>query len=216
MQSSWLKRNSLSPNDFTSSFLLKACFRTENPRYVKQIQTHVYARGIKDLASARLVFDENPQKRSVYCWTSLIAGYAHSGQSEEVLQLILMMVNENLRLEDDTMVGVLSACSNLEMVALEKWIEILLDIVDTKNFGCDFVDTVLLYLYGKWGKVEKSREIFDEIGDNGKQSVLAWNAMIVSESFRLMVENPSHGPNHVTRVSVLSACTQIGDLDLGS
>lgn len=138
----------------------------------------MYAHRIKDLASARLVFDEVPQKRSVYCWTSLIAGYAYSGQSEQILQLILMMVNENLRLEDDTMVNVLSACLNLEMVAVKKWIEILSDFVDTKNFGYDSVDTVLLYLYEKWGKVEKSREKFDEIGDNGKQSVLAWNAMI--------------------------------------
>ncbi|KAM1031026.1 hypothetical protein FF1_034834 [Malus domestica] len=243
-----LKQISLLPNDFTFSFLLKASFRTQNPRYVKQIQTHatkmgflcnafvcnslltVYARGLKDLASARLVFDEMPETGDVYCWTSLIAGYAQSGQSEEVLRLFLMMVNENLRPEDDTMVSVLSACSNLEMVAVEKWVEILSDVidnVDTKNSGCDSVNTVLVYLYGKWGKVKKSRERFDEIGDNGKRSVLAWNAMIGAyvqngcplESlslFRLMVENPSYRPNHVTMVNVLSACAQIGDLDLGS
>lgn len=242
-----LKQTSLSPNDFTFSFLLKACFRSQNSRYVKQIHTHVmkmgflcnsfvcasllavYAKGLKDLGSARLVFDEMPEKSIVCCWTSLIAGYALSGQSEQVLRLFLMMVDENLRPEDDTMVSVLSACSNLDIVDIEKWVTILSKVVsnvDAKKFGCDSVNTALVYLYGKWGKVEKSRDRFDQISDNGKQSVLPWNAMIGAfvqngfpmESlslFRVMVEDPKYRPNHVTMVSVLSACAQIGDLDLG-
>ena len=127
------------------------------------------------------------------------------------------------------MVSVLSACSNLENVKTEKWITVLAEIgknFDSKNSGCDAVNTVLIYLYGKWGRIEKSREIFDEIVHNAKRSVLPWNAMIGAyvqngcpmealSIFRLMVEDPNHKPNHVTMVSVLSACAQIGDLDLG-
>lgn len=242
-----LKQHSLSPNDLTFSFVFKACFQSKDAQYVKQIHTHViktgfvhdpvvyngllnvYAKGLKDLVSGRRVFDEMPYKGMVCCWTSLIRGYAKTGQTEEVLHLFYMLVKENLRPEDDTMVSVLSACSNLEIVKTEKWVRILsefVDDVDSKSSGHDSVNIVLVYLYGKWGNIEKSKERFDEIIDTGKRSVLPWNSMIGAYAqngcniealslFRLMVDDPSRRPNHVTMVSVLSACAQVGDLDLG-
>ncbi|ESW15077.1 hypothetical protein PHAVU_007G042100 [Phaseolus vulgaris] len=244
-----LKRRPLSPNDLTFSFLLKACFRSKDPRYVKQIHAHiqkmgllsdssvcnglvsVYAKGHNHLASARKVFDEIPDKRVVSCWTSLITGFAHSGQSEEALQLFHVMVGQNLLPQSDTMVSVLSACSSLEMPKIEKWINILSELIDdgvsTRETYCDSVNTALVYLFGKWGKVEKSREGFDRISAIGKRSVIPWNAMISTyvrngypveglSLFRVMVEELATTPNHITMVSVLSACAQIGDLSFGS
>ncbi|KAJ9159458.1 hypothetical protein P3X46_024966 [Hevea brasiliensis] len=243
-----LKRQSLSPNDLTFSFILKACFGAKYVVYVQQVHTHilkvglitdpfvcnglvaVYAKCFKDLASARLLFDEMPDKGVVCCWTSLIAGFAQSGQSEEVLRLFcVMMVREKLRPENDTMVSVLSACSNLEIFQIEKWVTALSEFtngIESKTSSCDSLNNVLVYLYGKWGKIEKSRERFDDISCNGKRSVLPWNSMINAyvqngfplealSLFRLMAENPTCRPNHVTMVSVLSACAQIGDLELG-
>ncbi|GAV86157.1 PPR domain-containing protein/PPR_2 domain-containing protein/PPR_3 domain-containing protein [Cephalotus follicularis] len=170
-----------------------------------------------------------PDKGMVCCWTSLIAGCAQSGQAEEVLRLFCMMVEENLPLEDDTMISVLSACSKLEIVESEKWVAYfskLVDSVDRKVVGFDAVNTVLVFLFGKLEKLENSRERFDGIDDEGKKSLLPWNSMIgayVHNScplealslFRHMVERRHSRPNHVTMVSVLSACAQIGDLDLG-
>ncbi|KAK3012336.1 hypothetical protein RJ639_011637 [Escallonia herrerae] len=242
-----LKLRSLFPNDLTFSFLLKAWSRAKHPHYVDQIHTHVlkngfignpfvcngllavYAKGLKDLVSARKVFDEMPDKGGVYCWTSLIAGYAQSCLSEDVLKLFLLMVKEGLRPEDDTMVSVLSACSNLDIVKVEIWVRIsskFLDDFDSEKSGRDSVNTVLVYLFGKWGKIDKSREIFDVVSDEGKTSVLAWNAMIgayvqngcASEAlslFRAMMEDSRCSPNHVTLVFVFSACAQVGDLCLG-
>ncbi|KAF2321001.1 hypothetical protein GH714_032547 [Hevea brasiliensis] len=243
-----LKRQSLSPNDLTFSFILKACFGAKYVVYVQLVHTHIlkvglitdpfvcngllaiYAKCFKDLASARLLFDEMPDKGVVCCWTSLIAGFAQSGQSEEVLRLFcVMMVREKLRPENDTMVSVLSACSNLEIHQIEKWVTALSEFtngIESKTSSCDSLNNVLVYLYGKWGKIEKSRERFDDISCNGKISVLPWNSMINAyvqngfplealSLFRLMAENPTCRPNHVTMVSVLSACAQIGDLELG-
>ncbi|XP_059652960.1 putative pentatricopeptide repeat-containing protein At3g08820 [Cornus florida] len=242
-----LKLGSLWPNGLTFSFLLKACIRASDARCVKQIHTHVlktgfvddafvcngllavYAKGLKDLVSARNLFDELPDKGMVCCWTSLMAGCAQSGQAEEVLQVFVLMVKEGLRPEDDTMVSALSACSNLEIVEIEKWVRILSEFVgdvDCKNLGLDAVNTILVYMYGKLGKIDKSMERFDEIGDCGRRSVLPWNVVInmyvqnachveALSVFRLMMENHDCRPNHVTMVSVLSACAQIGDLDCG-
>ncbi|XAR52886.1 hypothetical protein NMG60_11021209 [Bertholletia excelsa] len=243
-----LKSRSLAPNGFTFSFLLKASFRLGDGYCVNQIHTHilkagflhdpfvcsgllaVYARGVKDLLSARKAFDEMPDRSLVCCWTSLIAGYAQSGQTGEVLQLLLSMVKERLRPEDDTMVNVLSVCSNLEIVEIENWITILSKFFDdsqSKSLGFDSVETVLVYLYGKLGNIKKSRESFDRITDSGRRSVLPWNVMAsayVQNSsplealslFNLMIDSQGCRPNHVTMVSVLSACAQIGDLDRGT
>ncbi|PSS02669.1 Pentatricopeptide repeat-containing protein [Actinidia chinensis var. chinensis] len=242
-----LKSQSLSPNGLTFSFLFKACFRAGDANCVKQIHTQVvktrwvhdsfvcngllavYARGVKDLVSARKVFDEMPDRSMVCCWTSLITGYAKLGQSEDVLRLLLSMVKEGLRPEDDTMVSVLSVCSNLCITEIDYWVRTLsefIDHVDSKNMGFDSVNTVLVYLYGKWGKIDRSRERFEQIIDLGKRSVLPWNSMLNSYTqnaaplealslFGLMMKNHSCRPNHITVVSVLSACAQTGDLERG-
>ncbi|RVW61364.1 Pentatricopeptide repeat-containing protein, chloroplastic [Vitis vinifera] len=150
----------------------------------------------------RKVFDEMPDRAMVRCWTSLIAGSAQSGQTEEVLRLFFMMVKENLRPENDTIVSVLSACSKLEAVEIEKWVMILSEFInddDTGSFGRDSVNTVLAYLYGKWGK----------------RICPKWLFLEALSLFRVMIEDLNLRPNHVTMVSVLSACAQVGDLDLG-
>ncbi|TKY51002.1 Pentatricopeptide repeat-containing protein [Spatholobus suberectus] len=244
-----LKRRPLSPNDLTFSFLLKACFRSKDARYVEQIHAHiqkigflsdsfvcnglvsVYGKGFNNLVSARKVFDEIPDKRVVSHWTNLITGFAQSGQSEEVLQLFHVMVRQNLLPQSDTMVSVLSACSSLEMPKIEKWVNVLSELigdgVSTRETCHDSVNTVLVYLFGKWGKIEKSKEGFDRISATGKRSVVPWNTMISVyvqngcpveglSLFRMMIEEQTTTPNHVTMVSVLSACAQIGDLSFGS
>ncbi|XP_047318235.1 putative pentatricopeptide repeat-containing protein At3g08820 [Impatiens glandulifera] len=242
-----LRFHSLSPNDFTFSFLLKACLRLTDAIYVKQLHTHlvkvgfsndpficsgllaVYAKGLKDLVSAHKVFDEMLHKSLVSCWTCLISGYAQVRQSEDVLSIFLSMVDNNLKPEDSTMVSVLSACSNLRIAEIEKWVGELsrfVNTIDSNHQGVDSVRTVLVYLFGKSGKIDRSRESFDEISKSWKRSVLPWNAMISAyiqngsalealTLFRQMVEIHKCEPNHVTIVSMLSACAQIGDLDGG-
>nr|GMC87732.1 putative pentatricopeptide repeat-containing protein At3g08820 [Ipomoea batatas] len=243
-----LKLKFLSPNDLTFSFLLKACTRASDSSYVQQVHAHVvkfgflvnsfvcngllsvYAKTLKDLDSACKLFDEMPQKDAVSCWTCLISGYAKSGQSEKAMSIFLAMVKGNLRPEKDTMVSVLSACSNLDFVQVENWVRIFSDTVnshyDLKDFSFDSVKTVLVYLYGKCGEIDKSGEMFDQISVDGKRSVLSWNTIIGAyvqngcalealSRFRLMTEQHKCSPNHVTMVSVLSACAQVGDLELG-
>ncbi|OVA10661.1 Pentatricopeptide repeat [Macleaya cordata] len=142
------------------------------------------------------------------------------------------MIREKLVPEDDTMVSILSACSNLEIQEIERWVRVLSEFgTPDDKYGdvcCDSVDTVLVYLYGKWGKIDKSMEVFDKITDRGeaRRSVLPWNTIIGCYTqnsrpiealclFRLMVAERSPRPNHVTMVNVLSSCAQVGDLELG-
>ncbi|KAF7811011.1 WD repeat and FYVE domain-containing protein 3 [Senna tora] len=242
-----LRRRSLLPNDLTFSFLLKACFWSKHVHHVQQVHTHilkmgflndsfvcnglvaVYAKGFNNLASARKVFDEIPDRSVVNCWTSLIRGYAQLGQSEEVLQLFYLMIQQNLHPQNDTMVSVLSACSNLKIPSIEKWGVMFLELLNNthpEEIFHDSINTILVYLHGKCGRIEKSTERFYQISATGKRRLLPWNAMMNAyvqnglcleglNLFRMMMEEQIITPNHVTMVSVLSACAQIGDLDLG-
>lgn len=181
-------------------------------------------KGARDLLSAHKLLDEMPEG-ILSSWTCLTAGYAQSGRSEDALLLFLQMIKENLRPQDDTMVSVLSACSNLKPQEIERWESLFLEFRSDGRYGYwhEAIDTVLIYLYGKKGEIEKSRYAFDSMTE---RSVLSWNAMIggyvqngcpieALSLFRIMVADSDPKPNHVTMVSVLSACAQVGDLDLG-
>ncbi|KAL8042507.1 hypothetical protein ABFX02_09G056150 [Erythranthe guttata] len=74
--------------------------------------------------------------------------------------------------------------------------------------------------------MERSRVNFDQISDKSKRSILSWNTMIGTYvqngcalealcDFKSMMESYECCPNHVTMVSILSACAEIGDSDLG-
>ncbi|XP_010068395.2 putative pentatricopeptide repeat-containing protein At3g08820 [Eucalyptus grandis] len=241
-----LKRRRLSPNDFTFSFLLKACFRCASVSQVGQIHTHVlkagfcedpvvcngllsvYAKSVKDVVSARKLFDESPQRNSV-SWSSLISGYAQSGRAEDALRLFVDIVQENLRLEDEILVSVLSACSTIQVAHLERWVSILSKFVEDVNLDDikrDSINIVLIHLYGKLARIDKCREKFNEITNHGVGRLLPWNLMITAlvqngcpmealDIFHQMMEDSNRKPNEVTMVSVLSASAQVGDLDLG-
>ncbi|OWM64805.1 putative pentatricopeptide repeat-containing protein At3g08820 [Punica granatum] len=242
-----LKRREIWPNDLTFSFVLKACFKLCSALCVQQIQTHIlkagfygdpavcngllsfYAKALRDLVSARKLFDEVPDRGLVFHWTSLIAGCARSGCDEDALQLFVELMVENLRPDDDTMINVLSACSAIEIAKIGKWVDVLLELTKRPDIGHaqrDPINTVLIFLFSKWGRIEESRQRFDEISDEGKRNVVPWNVMITAfvqngspmealNLFRGMIGEPNRSPNHVTMVSVLSACAQVGDLDLG-
>ncbi|KAL8168147.1 hypothetical protein V2J09_009646 [Rumex salicifolius] len=237
-----LKRQLLYPNDFTFCFLPEGMSRHADPVLVRQLHVqgvksgfcidpfvcnallHLYAKGVRDLRSACRVFDEIPERErssTVYCWTGVIAGYAQTGENERALQIFLKMIIQQLRPDSDAMVSVLSACATLRLESVERWINLFERVIrdsDHGNVGDDQVNA---------GDTEKSRAPFDDIGDIGKRSVVTWNAVInvyvqngcASEAlsiFQSMMDYPHVQPNHVTMVSILSACAQIGDINLGT
>ncbi|GAB2218148.1 hypothetical protein Drorol1_Dr00001366 [Drosera rotundifolia] len=178
--------------------------------------------GAEGLRDARKMFNEMPDRGLVVGWSCLIGGCARGGECEDGLRLFLRMVRwEGVMPDEGTLVSVLSACAGLGMEGVEKWVTVLLGEGDN-----DYVNVVLCYLYGKLGLMDKCRECFDRILIIGKRSVVAWNTMIsayvqngcASEAlglFRLMMRDRCIRPNHVSMVSVLSACAEIGDTDLG-
>ncbi|CBI22243.3 unnamed protein product, partial [Vitis vinifera] len=81
---------------------------------------------------------------------------------------------------------------------------------------------VMITGYAKRGEMESARKLFDEVP---KRDVVTWNAMIAGyvlcgsnqQALEMFEEMRSVGelPDEVTMLSLLSACTDLGDLDAG-
>ncbi|KAL5582261.1 hypothetical protein UlMin_014703 [Ulmus minor] len=81
---------------------------------------------------------------------------------------------------------------------------------------------VMITGYAKQGEMERARQLFDEVT---KRDVVTWNAMIAGyvssgttkKALEMFEEMLSVGeqPDEVTKLSLLSACADMGDLDAG-
>ncbi|XP_020098161.1 pentatricopeptide repeat-containing protein At1g08070, chloroplastic-like [Ananas comosus] len=172
-----------------------------------------------DFLAARKLFDEMPRRTSS-SWNSIIACYAHRCDFHEALRLFERMQTENAKPNVITVVTVLSICA--KMGDLETGLRIK-KLIGDNDFRMDMiVRTAVLEMYVKCGAVDEARSEFDQME---YRDVVAWSAMIAGyaqngrskealELFdRMQAENCK--PNEVTLVSVLSACAQLGSVEVG-
>eukprot|EP01018_Ginkgo_biloba_P040409 Gb_21270 [translate_table: standard] len=196
--------------------IVKSGFQSDN--YVGSALIDMYAK-CGNIENARHLFDKMHQ-RSVVSWTSMIAGYAQNGHGEEALKLFQQMQLEGVKPNLKTFASVLPACATL--AALEQGKEIHEEIIRS-GFQVDiFVESALVDMYAKCGSIENARYVFDKIC---QRNVVSWNAMIAgyaihgcsNEALKLFeqMQNSDTQPDHVTLVSVLSACCHAGLVDEG-
>lgn len=172
--------------------------------------------GVLRLAS--IIFDHT--NRDVVTWNSLIGAYANAGYSEDALSLFDQMLLEDVRPNSATLVGILSACSQLAALHRGRWIHSYI-----KEIGLDSdatVSSALVDMYAKCGQLELSRAVFDSMHE---RDVVSWNVMIsgygihgyAKEALEVFAEMERGGvrPNGVTFLAILSACGHAGLVDEG-
>ncbi|KAJ4967986.1 hypothetical protein NE237_014687 [Protea cynaroides] len=177
-----------------------------------------YAR-FGDVASARRVFDESPQ-RGVSTWNALIIAYSRSYSAAEVLNLYQQMIVEGIRPDSSTFTVSLKACANLQ--DLKKGEEILSQATDFGYKDDVFVGSSALNLYAKCGKMDEALRIFNGMP---KKDLVSWTTMITGFSqigrpveaidiYRKMRMEEIEGDS-IVMVGLIQACANIGDLNLG-
>ncbi|PSS11958.1 Pentatricopeptide repeat-containing protein [Actinidia chinensis var. chinensis] len=185
--------------------------------YIGNALIDMYAR-FSDLERAGKVFDEMPC-RDVVSWNSMISGYSSNGCWEEAMKIYHQSRRAGLVPDSFTVSGVLLACGGL--VADEEG-HIVHGLVEKLGIKTDvIVSNGLLSMYFKFDKLGDCRLVFNEME---VRDAVTWNTTICGysqaglfeESIRLFLEMVcSFEPDLLTITSVLRACGQIGNLELG-
>ncbi|EEF46980.1 pentatricopeptide repeat-containing protein, putative [Ricinus communis] len=178
-----------------------------------------------DYASS-FIFSPESDKRlyDTFLFNTIIRAYAHSNNVSKgkALCMYKLMLEYDVLPNKFTYPFVLKACAGIGYLNLGKSVH-----GSVLKFGFDndvHVQNTMVHMYccGRDG-IEFAREVFDEMC---KRDPVSWSAMIggyarlgrCSDAIDLFREMQIEGvcrPDEITMVSVLSACTDLGALELG-
>ncbi|XP_062076946.1 pentatricopeptide repeat-containing protein At2g22410, mitochondrial [Humulus lupulus] len=168
---------------------------------------------------ARELLYEMPEK-NVVPWNALISGYVQAKRGKEALALFYEMQASNIKPDEITMVGCLSACSQLGALDIGMWIHRYVE----KHLISSYVSlrTALVDMYAKCGNITKALQVFQEMAERNS---LTWTAIICGLAahgqahdavsyFEKMIDT-GLVPDDITFIGVLSACCHGGLVEEG-
>ncbi|XP_044481879.1 pentatricopeptide repeat-containing protein At1g20230-like [Mangifera indica] len=175
--------------------------------------------GTGDLQRARQLIDEIPQP-DLRSWTRLISAYTQHGFPKEAIKIYSTLKLRNIRPDNILILSVAKACALASDLVKAKEVH-----EDAIRFGFQsdtLLSNALIDMYAKCRNVDGARQVFDDIC---VKNVVSWTSMCSSymncgllrqglEAFREMGLNGVR-PNSVTVSSVLPACSELRDVNLG-
>ncbi|XP_010432483.1 PREDICTED: pentatricopeptide repeat-containing protein At4g33990-like isoform X2 [Camelina sativa] len=180
----------------------------------------MYAKlGLVDLA--RAVFNWLPNK-DVISWNTIISGYSQNGFASEAMEMYNVMEEEGGEIvpNQGTWVSVLPACA--QAGALRQGMKLHGRLLKNGLYLDVFVGTSLADMYGKCGRLEDALSLFYQIP---RVNSVPWNTLIACHGFHghgkkavmLFRDMLDEGvkPDHITFVTLLSACSHSGLVDEG-
>ncbi|CAL5092293.1 unnamed protein product [Urochloa decumbens] len=178
-----------------------------------------------DLEAAGTFF-ERMAARDAVSWTTLVSGLSRGGRHRcalEVFRGFLLDSSMGRRLEEATLVSVLSACANLggaEGLAAGMAVHAYMVCHEVELTA--FLGTALVDMYGKHGRLGCCRSAFDAAHD---KKVCTWNALLSAlanhgmETEALvkfeMMRAEGFLPNQITFLAMLTACARAGLVEVG-
>ncbi|CAA3018796.1 pentatricopeptide repeat-containing At4g33990 isoform X1 [Olea europaea subsp. europaea] len=210
-------RDSLSGKSI-HGFSIRRCWIMEDT-IIGNAVVDMYAK-IGALDPARKVFEELSCK-DVISWNTMITGYAQNGLADAAIEVYRMMKDcEDFTPNQGTWVSILPAYAHIGALIDGMRIhgQVLKVGIDTDVF----LGTCLVDLYGKCGRLGDAMFMFYEVP---RVSPVPWNVIIschglhghgenCMQLFRDMLDEGVM-PDHVTFLSLLSACSHSGLVDQG-
>ncbi|KAJ7982040.1 Pentatricopeptide repeat [Quillaja saponaria] len=190
----------------------------ESDTYVQSSLITMYAK-CDSLNSSNHIFDGLANKNSI-AWNAIIAANAHYGPGEEALKLLLKMRNSGVYLDQFSYSVAFSVTANLAVLDEGQQLH---GLVIKLGFEADhYVRSAAMDMYGKCGEMD---DVLRILPHPSSRSRLSWNILISTfarhgcfeqarETFYEMLRLGLQ-PDHVTFVSLLSACSHGGLVDEG-
>lgn len=231
-----MQNEGIMPNEFTLATGLKACSMCMALDLGKQMHAQAFKLGLLldlfvgsalvdlyakcgEIELASKMFIGMPQQNDV-TWNVLLNGYAQGGDGIGVLKLFCSMMELDVKCSKFTLTTVLKGCANSNDLRQGQVIHSL--IVKCGYEGDEFLGCGLVDMYSKCGLAIDALEVFKKVK---KPDIVVWSAMITcldqqgqsEESIKLFHLMRSSGtrPNQYTICSLISAATNMGDLQYG-
>ncbi|KAK7342694.1 hypothetical protein VNO80_25650 [Phaseolus coccineus] len=232
-----LREEGVPVNYITIVNLLSACFSPDNLlEHGMPIHAHIVVAGFEldtfvqsslitmyaqcgDLNTSNYIFNELANKNSS-TWNAIVSANAHYGPGEEALKLIVKMRNDGIHLDQFSFSVALAIIGNLTLLDEGQQLHSL--IIKHGFESNDYVLNATMDMYGKCGEID---DVFRILPQPRSRSQRSWNILISAlarhgffqqarEAFHEMLDLGLR-PDHVTFVSLLSACSHGGLVDVG-
>ncbi|KAE8767423.1 pentatricopeptide repeat-containing protein [Hordeum vulgare] len=133
-----------------------------------------------DIASAEGVFPTMPS-RTMVTWNCMIGGYALNERPEEAFDSFVQIKAEGHQVEVVTAINLLAACAQTESSLYGRSVH---GYITRRQFLPHVVlETALLEMYNKVGKVKSSEKVF---GQMTTKTLVSWNNMIAAYMYKEM------------------------------
>ncbi|XP_030449136.2 putative pentatricopeptide repeat-containing protein At5g37570 [Syzygium oleosum] len=173
-----------------------------------------------DMVSARALFEQAPV-RDMFAWSSMISGYAQNGLPNEAVKVFVEMVSKNIKPDEFTLVGLMSACSQVGCGKLAKWVDSYLS-ESSIALETAHVVAALIDMNAKCGNIERATELFETLP---KRDIISYCSMIQGLSmhgcgvlavnlFTRMLQEDIN-PDEVAFTVILTACSRAALVDEG-
>ncbi|KAJ0801665.1 putative tetratricopeptide-like helical domain superfamily [Helianthus annuus] len=174
-----------------------------------------------ELYSAQCLFDRI-SNHSTSSWTAMITCYNHNGYYEEALYAFRKMQESKAEPNAITMMAILCSCARLSFLKQGKSVHgyVIRKHLDPDN---DILGPTLIDLYANCGKFSTCHKILDT---NRDRHAFSWNMVISGytregmsgQALDLFKQMRAHmiSPDEFTIASVVSACGNMGSLNLGT
>ncbi|KAG6682740.1 hypothetical protein I3843_13G139900 [Carya illinoinensis] len=172
------------------------------------------------MVEACKVFEEMPCKDEV-SWTTMIDGYAKSGDFEEALLAYKRMINDGLVIDQHVLCSTLNACGALKACKFGKSLH---SSVVKMGFELETaVGNALMNVYLKVGDMENALNVFGTEPEG--RNIVSYTSFIngyveinqIEKAFDVFSDLQMHGiePNEYTFSSLIKACANQAALEQG-
>ncbi|EXB84044.1 hypothetical protein L484_005808 [Morus notabilis] len=197
------------------AYAIKACFDGEI--MFRNTLLDMYSK-CGELDAAVQVFEKTGE-RSVVSWTSMIAGYAREGRSNEAIRLFYEMERNGVSPDIFTITSILHACACSG--SLEDGKDVHNYIRESGMESNLFVCNALMDMYSKCGSMDDANLVFSRMP---AKDIISWNTMIggysknrlPNEALKLFAEMQGKSKaDSITAACILPACASLAALAKG-
>lgn len=226
-------KSALQPTEFTFSCILNACtgigqvMQVHDQVIISMLEYNLivgtalidmYAK-CGHVVEAHKAFDSLVAP-DLAAWNAAIAGYSQQGHGCSALKLFGSMIKENIEADQMTFSSVVKACASIG--AMEAGRLVYSEIIARRLETDLVVGNSLIDMYAKCGCLKEAHKILSKLSN---RDLVSWNTLIsvyaqhgncrlVQQCLWDMIKEGTK-PDERTFLSILAACSHVGDIDQG-